>query len=90
MMKLESIVATLDVRLKGEPYKMKIEFTVIPPVFTTYVGNGCFLKVAQKDGTEYVDIRFSDTIDLETLTDRWIKEHFGYVDQLVKEFKNRK
>lgn len=90
MMKLESIVATLDVRLNGEPYKMKIEFTVIPPVSDTYKGNGCFLKVAQRDGTQYVDIRFSDTTDLETLTDRWIKKHFSYVDQVIKEFKNRK
>lgn len=72
----------------GEYFEIYIDFKILRPnEAETYYGNGCYMRVRLPHDVKLIDIRYSETTDVEILADRWIKYWFGNnAEEVEKQF----
>ena len=61
----------------GFPFKLELEFTLIPPSDPDHYGTGCYMLVDGHNIHDYVDVRYEKTTALCPLASRWINNYFG-------------
>lgn len=61
----------------GDAFETNVTFTMLPPKERSFYGTGFYMLVELGSDSQYVDVRYEKTTDVEILADRWIKNYFG-------------
>lgn len=76
---------------RGDEFQTELEFNLIPPNDNeSYYGTGYYMIIKHLNDiplTDYADVRYEKTTNIEILADRWIKNYYGKnAEEVIKQF----